>query len=174
MFNVKKTWISSLAVLLVVFAVLLFGAVFLYAKIRHVSAEIRNAREQIYIAEKKQQEFANARRSLLEYQKEIATLDFVFIGEDTFVQLIRSFEGTARAAGVSFKAQNAQLPLTDSEEASFSFEIKGDFSSVAKFFALLDQSPYAGMVDRTVIQRVDPKSKTIQANITYLIFNYLR
>ena len=174
MFNVKKSWISSLGAGVFALGVLLFGAVFLYAKIRHLSVETRNARDQIYIAEKKQKEFVSADRSMAEYQTEIATLDQAFVREDTFVQFLRFLEDAARISGVSFKAANARLPLTDSEEASFSFELRSDFSGIARFFSLLDQNPYAGIVDHVFIRRPEDKSKTIQADGTYLIFNYLK
>ncbi len=174
MWDVKKTWKIYFGIAAVAAGVLISAAALVYMKTIALSDEIRGAEERIYVAERKKQEFSNAERSLVEYQKEIAALNRVFVREDTFVSFVRALEDAARTARVSFKAQNARVPLTDAEETSFSFRISGDFASVVKFFSLLDTTPYIGLVDQVFIRREDDKSKIIQVDATYLVFNYLK
>ena len=174
MWGVKKSWTIYFGVAAIAVGILVSAAILVYMKTRALSDEIRTAEERIYVAERKKQEFSSAERGLLEYQKEIAALNRVFVREDTFVSFVRALEDAARIAKVSFKAQNARVPLTDAEETSFTFRISGDFASIVRFFSLLDTTPYIGMVDQVFIRREDDKSKIIQVDATYLVFNYLK
>ena len=165
---------KSLFTTIIGFFVLLFfvyAYYFIYSKIKILSAEIGSAARSIAVLDEKKKEFELAKSNLESQNKNLAVLESAFFSENDFVDLLDAFESIARKAGTKFEAKGATLPGSG-KAAQISFELSGDFNSVAKFLVLLDNIRYVGMVNKFSLIKNDEKSKILSVNIDYLLFNF--
>ena len=90
----------------------------------------------------------------------------------------------SREANVNFSAKSARVPLlsdqgksaSQTQEAVLSFELTGNFGAVANFIAMLDNIPYAGLIESlNIVPQAEPGQKStgkLLAKINYIIFNF--
>ncbi len=162
----KIIFLASAAIL-----VLIFVSMLLYLKIQGESKNIADQLYQIAVLEKKEKDFSGSRQSLKDFDGEISALQKTLLSEKEFVDFVKTLESVAQKTGVKFKAENATLPGSP-VGASISFTIDGDFASIAKFFVLLDNLQYSGILDNVSIAPVSENSKTIRAAANFIIFNF--
>lgn len=167
--NIKSLF--SAAISFSILILLIYGYFFVYSKIKFLSAEIGSATRSMTMLSEKRKEFELTKSNLEKQSESIKVLESAFFSESGFVDLLNSFENLSKKVGVKFEAKGAKLPEPGGE-AEISFEISGNFSSIAKFLALLDNIRYSGVVNKFSLFEEDEKSKTLAAKIDYLLFNY--
>ena len=167
---------NLLLALSVVFAGLLISAdLFLYQKIKSASAVVLEAEQGIVSLEKKQREFISAVADVKASENSITAIQNIYLNEDTFVNLVKLLENLALKSGNVFKAESARLPAAGKEPASILFTIEGRFANVYNFITLLDNIPYAGLIeDISIGSKTDgaKSSGILTARINYLIFSF--
>lgn len=145
----------------------------LYNFIKTESDSIKSAESAIAELESKEKDLANAKNSLETLKKDIDSIDQSFLSEGSFVAFLKLLETMAQRSGVTFQAESANLPRTLGSRAEINFSVRGDYSSLVKFFALFDQAPYAGIVDQISISPDSTKGSLLVARARYVIFNFL-
>ena len=156
------------------FFVLLFFAYsyfFIFSKIKFLSGEIGFAKRSIKLLDEKRKEFEVAKSNLKNQAENLVVLESAFFSESSFVDLLNVFEGVAKRAGVKFKAKGAIFPETG-ERAQISFELSGNFESIAKFLVLLDNIRYSGLVYKFSLSESGSDSPVLLAIVDYLLFNF--
>ena len=91
------------------------------------------------------------------------------------MNIVKLLEGLALKSGNAFKAESASLPTAGKEPASIIFTVEGRFANVYNFITLLDNVPYAGLInDMSVASKADGTKSTgiLTARINYLIFSF--
>ncbi len=167
----KYLWLSvALAAISLVASVFYY---LLYSKIIEVSSTVGGAELQIATIEKEVRDFDAETKSLKDNDADIKLLSSAFITEDSFVDFLRVLESLASSAGVKFQAESAHLPASANEEASLDFTLEGDSAAIVKFFALLDEEPFAGIVESFSIAPKVEKSILLHASVKYFIFNFM-
>ncbi len=165
-----------LLVLNAVFAgILLFAGWLLYQKIETASAVVLEARQEIASFEKNSREFANAILDIKNAETNIAAVKNTYLDEDGFVSFVELLEMLALKSGNGFKAESAALPVAGKEPASILFMIEGRFANIYNFITLLDNIPYAGLIEGISIRPKESGAKgagILTAKINYLIFSF--
>lgn len=171
--NIKISKKSLYMVVTGFFAVVFFiyAYLFVYSKIKFLSTEIGSATRSIRVFNEKRKEFEIAKLNLENHGKNTKILESAFFSESTFVDLLDAFGSVGRKAGVKFEAKSANLP-SEGNSAEISFELKGNFNSIAKFLILLDDIRYSGLVNKFSLFRENEESNVLRANIDYFVFNY--
>lgn len=167
--NIKSLF--SAAISFSIFIFLTYGYFFVYSKIKFLSSETSLAKRSMVMINEKRKEFEFAKSNLDKQNKNVEALESAFFSESGFVDLLNSFENLSKKVGVKFEAKGAKLPELGGE-AEISFELSGNFSSIAKFLVLLDNIRYSGAVNKFSLFKNDEESKLLTANIDYLIFSY--
>jgi len=152
---------------------------FFYLKIKNISQIIEEAQAKINLLDSEEKEFARSLADLKASEEQIKTLSSVFLSEETFVDFVELVEHLARISGVAIKIESANT-ASASSPASLSFVLDGDFRGIAKFLALLDKIPIAGMVNGMEItpraargeEKISPDAAV--AKISYIIFNFIK
>jgi len=147
---------------------------FLYSEIDDASKAIADASVNFALLQEKEKEFDESSKNLQKYSAEIDNLDGTFLREETFVDLLRLVEELARTSGVSFKALGAKVPTAADDKAVLSFELAGEKEPLVRFFILLDNIPYSGIVDGISWTRQGKSSDQVKVSASYLIFNYIK
>ncbi|MEK7559971.1 MAG: hypothetical protein AAB522_01565 [Patescibacteria group bacterium] len=171
--NIKISF-ESLAKTLIGLGILILLAYtyfFLYFKIQSLSADIGSANRSVAVINKKAKEFEVVKSNLESQNKNIATLESAFFSEDDFVDLLNTFENLGKKVGARFEAKGANLSKSG-EPAEISFTLKGGFISITKFLTLLENSRYFGIINKFSLFESGESSKTLVADVEYLIFNY--
>lgn len=176
----SKSYILPIFSLTLILLLIGTASAFIYYKIKGVSAVTGEAETKIVALEKEDRAFGDAVKSLENYGETIKLLDSAFLSEKGVVEFLKFMERLAKNAGVSLKTESAQLPNQKSSEATFRFKAEGDFGSLMKFFVLLDDLPYAGIITNMEIVPLAPqgnetkeqKIKNLQATISYAILNF--
>ncbi len=153
--------------------VLASAAIFLYLKIQSETGSLDSQLAKIAVLEKRERDFSGARQSLSDFSGEISVLKKSFLSEKEFVDFIKILESTGQKAGVKFKAQSATLSGSPAG-AGINFTVDGDFVSVAKFFVLLDNLQYSGILNGVFISPITDNSKMVRATANYIIFNFTK
>ena len=120
--------------------------------------------------DEKRKEFEVAKLNLKNQEANLQILESAFFSESSFVDLLDVFEGLAKKAGVKFKAKGANFPETNGH-AQISFELSGNFDSIAKFLVLLDNIRFSGLIFKFSLME-GGKSSDLLANVDYLLFNF--
>lgn len=154
------------------FVFLVYSYFFIYSKIRLLSAETSAAKRSIIMLDEKRKEFELAKSNFERQSSNVTTLESVFFSENNFVDLLNTFEKLGRTAGVKFQAKDIKIPESGGGEARISFELLGNFESIAKFLVLLDNGRYSGMVNAFSLFKEDEDPKILTTKIDYLLFNY--
>lgn len=153
--------------------------VFLFLQIQERSASIQEAQSSIALLERKEHELTEITKSLDSLKNDRATLEDTFVSENTFVRFIEELEQFARIAGVAFQAQGADLSVLPkggkgNVSSRLSFELKGNFSGMYRFFVLLDQAPEAGILENATLVPSAKSESELRAQARYIILNTLR
>ncbi|OGF62981.1 hypothetical protein A2926_04475 [Candidatus Giovannonibacteria bacterium RIFCSPLOWO2_01_FULL_44_40] len=180
----NKKPVLMLGLMILILAALIVFTWFLYQKIKEASAVVAEAEGKIALLEKKGREFSLAESGIRDYEKEIEFLEGAFLNESRFVDFLRLLESMSREANVNFSAKSARVPLlsdqgksaSQTQEAVLSFELTGNFGAVANFIAMLDNIPYAGLIESlNIVPQAEPGQKStgkLLAKINYIIFNF--
>ncbi len=167
---------NLLLMLSIIFAGLLISANWLlYQKIKSASAIVLEAEQNIASLEKKQRELTGAISAISVSGDNITAINNIYLNEDNFVDLVELLESLASESGNAFKAESARLPTAGKEPASILFTIDGRFADVYNFITLLDNIPYAGLIENISIgPKTDGTKNTgiLTARINYLIFSF--
>ena len=150
---------------------LLYVYFFIYVKIQILSNDTGSALRSIAVLEEKRKEFEVARSNLEKQKENTAVLESAFFSESGFVDLLNLFEEIGRKAGVKLEAKGAKLPESPGT-AEVSFEVSGNFASIARFLVLLDNIRYSGLVNKFSLNKNGESGEFLTAKIDYLIFNY--
>lgn len=150
------------------------GSWLFYSKINMESNIIIDASSQIALVQKKESDFDVSKANLQKYGADIQKLRNAFLSESTFVAFLQAMESLAKKAQVEFKAVNASLPTSSSDSAVFSFQLKGGAQELVRFFILLDQVPYSGIVLNVQWTRQGKGGDIITVTGDYQIFNYIK
>ena len=174
-YNTMKTKINSKSLVgtVIGFFVVLFFAYsyfFVFSKIKFLSGEIGSAKRSINLLNEKRKEFEIAKSNLKNQETNLKILESAFFSESSFVDLLDAFGGLAKKAGVRFKAKGATFPETG-EHAQISFELSGNFDSIAKFLILLDNVRFPGLVYKFSLLE-GGNSADLLANVDYSLFNF--
>lgn len=155
--------------------ILLFACWLLYQKIESASAIVLEAQQEIASFEKKTREFANAVLDIKNAENNIAAVKSTYLDEDRFVGFVELLEALAFKSGNGFKAESAVLPVAGKEPASILFTIEGRFANIFNFIALMDNIPYAGLIEDISIRQKESDAKgagILTARIKYLILSF--
>ena len=167
----------------IIFAGLLISANWvLYQKIKLASAVVLEAEQNIASLEKKQRELTGAISAISVSGDNITAINNIYLNEDNFVDLVELLESLALESGNAFKAESAMLPARPAggptagkEPASILFTVEGRFANIYNFITLLDNIPYAGLIENiSVGPKTDGTKNTgiLTARINYLIFSF--
>lgn len=159
----------------VVAGILLAAGWLFYNKIKAASAIVLEAERDIVSFEKKEREFANAISDIENSGKNIAAIKNIYLNEDRFVSFVELLETLALRSGSKFKAESAALPAAGKEPASILFTVEGRFANIFNFISLLDNIPYAGLVENISVRQKAGETKgsgVLTARINYLIFSF--
>lgn len=167
--NIKSLLAAAAGFLILLF--FMYAYFFIYSKIKFLSTETGSATRSITVLNEKKKEFEFAKSNLESQDKNLKVLESAFFSEDSFVDLLDTFESVAKKTGVKLEAKGATLPGSG-KVAQISFELSGDFNSIAKFLVLLDKIRYTGTINKFSLSNKGESSKTLLANIDYLIFNF--
>src|SRR3989338_2205257 len=153
---------NLLLTLSVIFAELLISInCFLYQKIKSASSIVLEAEQNITSLEKKRRELASAISDIKAAENQIIAIQNIYLNENTFVNIVKLLEGLALKSGNAFKAESASLPTAGKEPASIIFTVEGRFANVYNFITLLDNVPYAGLInDMSVASKADGTKST--------------
>lgn len=167
--NIKSLFFAAISFLVLI--LLAYGYFFVYSKIKFLSSEMGSATRSIAVLDEKRKDFELARSNLEKQSGNMEILESAFFSESGFVALLNTFEDVAKTVGVKFEAKGATLPESKGV-AEISFEISGNFNPIVKFLILLNNIRYSGLTNKFSLFESNEKSKTLTANMDYLLFNY--
>lgn len=173
MFQNHKKIIYLLAASIILVATLGSSAFVLYRRIQRESGSVKSAEASIALLEDKENTLANERQGLEAMRPEIDRLNDAFLNDEKFVDFLKLLEAMARQTGVMFQAQNANLPRSSAGKAELNFSVKGDYAAVVKFFMLVDELSYAGVIDQLTFTPAGAKSLGVDVRAHYVIFNFV-
>ena len=167
----KKTF--WYAVIMLALFLLLGGlAALLYKRIVLTSTMVKDAEGEIAVLEHKERNIGNNKKNLEELDGALVALENAFVSQQTFVQFVELIERLAQEADVVFQAQGATLPASLIEKANLRFNVRGNYTALVKFFILLDNIPYAGLVEEMSVAPSGKGAEMLNASVTFTIFSF--
>ncbi len=166
----NKYWL----IIILVAACILAGTfyAFLYLRVKDLSTIVSEAEFRIAVLLEEERAFSVAFKDIEDAGADIKLLNHAFVNEDTFIDFLRLMEEIAAKASVKFDAESARLPQAANEEASIDFSLAGEFSGILKFFTILDEQPFSGIIESLEISQKDAKSGALRASAKYFIYNF--
>lgn len=164
----KKTILFSVLGLI---ALLLFVGLVIYPsvnKIRTTAQEYLSHQKDLVKLEKKESLAQELERYYQEKKAELESLAGVFLSYQETVGFISNLETIAQETGNYFEIKAASLPASATEKGrsflSFQISLWGDFPSLLKFLANLENSPYPPYrlveIENIAIKRISGDSFT--------------
>lgn len=164
-----KRSLIILILLIILLIACIGGVVYEYRFISRLGETTRIIEEKIYLLERKEQELAEAKKTMEIYAEPIQNIESSFVSQESFVQFLSLLEDFAKSANVKINTQGADISNKGPQSARVIFDIQGEYEAVIRFFSLLDHFPYAGIVENISI--ASSGSSRTHANVTYAIFN---
>ncbi|MEK9175245.1 MAG: hypothetical protein AAB795_01480 [Patescibacteria group bacterium] len=171
--QINKKTIFLLIGSICAFVIFIVLADLLYNYIQAQGASIKSAKIAIVVLEDKEKDLINAKNNLELLKEDITKIDQAFLSEASFVTFLKLLEALAQKSGVIFQAENADLPRSSDGKAELNFMVRGDYPSLIKFFSLLDQIPYSGIIDQVSISPDSTKNSTLIVRARYVVFNFI-
>jgi len=150
-----------------------FVAVLLYRNIRIVGEEVLIAERSIASLEEQERAIIQNRKLLDASSDIIKDIESVFLSDDTFVRFIEMLERFAGISGVVLETRSAE-PASGKEKNKtvVKFEVRGEFGAISRFFILLDESVYSGMIEDLRIAPAGKGTNILRAQASFVIFSF--
>lgn len=168
----KKNHILKIIVTLFIILLLVFIYLFLYSKIKFLSAQIGDAKSLVLALEEKRHGLDTAKTVVEDFKEEIQIIENAFLSEENFINFVGSLEDFENKSGAEFTAKEANFPANKSGYVEFSFSLKGGGENIFRFLFLLDNSQYSGTLRKISFRRENEGSKNFIADVHYSIFNF--